>query len=245
MSKLYIVPTPVGNLEDITLRAINVLKEVDLILAEDTRTTAFLLKHLGIEKRMLSHHKFNEHATSTMIAERISAGQSVALVSDAGTPGISDPGFFLVRTCIDEGIEVETLPGATACIPALIQSGFPCDRFCFEGFLPQKKGRAKHLAALSTEERTMIFYESPYRIVKSLEQFAEVFGEERKVSLTRELSKKFEQTVRGTISEVIAHFKEHEPKGEFVMVVEGAAKPEKRAKMTNAEKYGIKRETDE
>ncbi len=245
MSKLYIVPTPIGNLEDITLRAINVLKEVDLILAEDTRTTAFLLKHLGIEKRMLSHHKFNEHATSTMVAERISAGQSVALVSDAGTPGISDPGFFLVRTCIDEGIEVETLPGATACIPALIQSGFPCDRFCFEGFLPQKKGRAKHLAALSTEERTMIFYESPYRIVKSLEQFAETFGEERKVSITRELSKKFEQTVRGSISEVIAHFKEHEPRGEFVMVVEGAAKPEKRAKMTNAEKYGIKKETDE
>lgn len=215
------------------------LKEVDLILAEDTRTTAFLLKHLGIEKRMLSHHKFNEHATSTMVAERIAAGQSVALVSDAGTPGISDPGFFLVRTCVDEGIEVETLPGATACIPALIQSGFPCDRFCFEGFLPQKKGRAKHLASLATEERTMIFYESPYRIVKSLEQFVEIFGEERKVSLTRELSKKFEQTVRGTIAEVIAHFKEHEPKGEFVMVVEGAAKPERKAKMTNAEKYGI------
>lgn len=239
MSKLYIVPTPIGNLEDITLRAINVLKEVDFILAEDTRTTLFLLKHLGIEKRMFSHHKFNEHATSTMIAERISAGQSVALVSDAGTPGISDPGFLLVRTCVDEGIEVETLPGATACIPALIQSGFPCDRFCFEGFLPQKKGRAKHLAALATEERTMIFYESPYRIVKSLEQFAEVFGEDRKVSITRELSKKFEQTVRGTITEVIAHFKEHEPKGEFVMVVEGAAKAEKKVKMTNAEKYGI------
>lgn len=239
MSKLYIVPTPIGNLEDITLRAINVLKEVDLILAEDTRTTAFLLKHLGIEKRMLSHHKFNEHATSSMVAERINAGQSVALVSDAGTPGISDPGFLLVRTCVDEGIEVETLPGATACIPALIQSGFPCDRFCFEGFLPQKKGRAKHLATLATEERTMIFYESPYRIVKSLEQFAEIFGEERKVSITRELSKKFEQTVRGTIVEVIAHFKEHEPKGEFVMVVEGAAKPEKKAKITNAEKYGI------
>ncbi len=239
MSKLYIVPTPIGNLEDITLRAINVLKEVDLILAEDTRTTAFLLKHLGIEKRMFSHHKFNEHATSTMVAERIAAGQSVALVSDAGTPGISDPGFFLVRTCIEEGIEVETLPGATACIPALIQSGFPCDRFCFEGFLPQKKGRAKHLAALATEERTMIFYESPYRIIKSLEQFAEVFGEERKVSITRELSKKFEQTVRGTIAEVITHFTEHEPKGEFVMVVEGAAKAEKKVKMTNAEKYGI------
>ncbi len=239
MSKLYIVPTPIGNLDDITLRAIKVLQEVDLILAEDTRTTAFLLKHLGIEKRMFSHHKFNEHATSTMVAERIAAGQSVALVSDAGTPGISDPGFLLVRTCVEEGIEVETLPGATACIPALIQSGFPCDRFCFEGFLPQKKGRSKHLAALAQEQRTMIFYESPYRILKSLEQFAEFFGAERKVSVTRELSKKFEQTVRGTISEVIAHFEEHEPKGEFVMVVEGAAKEERRVKMTNAEKYGL------
>ncbi len=242
MSKLYIVPTPIGNLEDITLRAINTLKAVDLILAEDTRTSAFLLKHLGIEKRMYSHHKFNEHATTTFVVERITAGESVALISDAGTPGISDPGFLLVRRCVEEGIEVETLPGATACIPALIQSGFPCDRFCFEGFLPQKKGRAKHLAALATEERTMIFYESPYRIVKSLEQFGEIFGMERKVSITRELSKKFEQTVRGTIAEVMEHFKEHEPKGEFVMVVEGAAKPERRAKMTNAEKYGLNRD---
>ncbi len=240
MSKLYIVPTPIGNLEDITLRAINTLKEVDLILAEDTRTSAFLLKHLGIEKRMYSHHKFNEHATSAFVVERIAAGESVALISDAGTPGISDPGFLLVRSCVEQGIEVETLPGATACIPALIQSGFPCDRFCFEGFLPQKKGRAKHLAALAAEERTMIFYESPYRIVKSLEQFAEIFGAERKVSVTRELSKKFEQTVRGTIEEVLEHFRQNEPKGEFVMVVEGAAKPERRAKMTNAEKYGLK-----
>ncbi len=242
MSKLYIVPTPIGNLEDITLRAINVLRQVDIILAEDTRTTAFLLKHLGIEKRMFSHHKFNEHATSTMVAERIAAGESIALVSDAGTPGISDPGFLLVRTCVEEGVEVETLPGATACIPALVQSGFPCDRFCFEGFLPQKKGRAKHLAELAREERTMIFYESPYRIVKSLEQFGETFGYDRKISVTRELSKKFEQTVRGTIAEVLTHFKEHEPKGEFVMVVEGAPRAERKAKLTNAEKYGLNRE---
>lgn len=242
VSKLYIVPTPIGNLDDITLRAIKVLREVDLILAEDTRTTAFLLRHLEIEKRMLSHHKFNEHATSELLAERIAAGESIALVSDAGTPGISDPGFFLAKTCIEQGIEVETLPGATALIPALIQSGFPCDRFCFEGFLPQKKGRAKHLASLATQERTMIFYESPYRVLKSLEQFGEVFGMDRRVSVTRELSKKFEQTVRGTISDVIAHFSEHEPKGEFVMVVEGATKPERRAKMTNAEKYGLQQQ---
>ncbi len=239
MSKLYIVPTPIGNLEDITLRAINTLKSVDLILAEDTRTSAFLLKHLGIEKRMYSHHKFNEHSTTAFVVERITAGESVALISDAGTPGISDPGFLLVRSCVEQGIDVETLPGATACIPALIQSGFPCDRFCFEGFLPQKKGRAKHLASLAVEERTMIFYESPYRIVKSLEQFIETFGAERRVSITRELSKKFEQTVRGTLEEVLAHFKECEPKGEFVMVVEGAQKPEKRRKLTNAEKYGL------
>ncbi len=245
MSKLYIVPTPIGNLEDITLRAINVLRDVDIILAEDTRTTAFLLKHLGIEKRMMSHHKFNEHASSVAIAERISAGQSVALVSDAGTPGISDPGFLLVRTCVEAQIEVETLPGATACIPALIQSGFACDRFCFEGFLPQKKGRAKHLAALASEERTIILYESPYRVLKSLEQFAETFGADRRVSVTRELTKKFEQTVRGTMAEVIEHFREHEPKGEFVIVIEGAAKAERKVRLSNAERYGIKNETNE
>ncbi|MFI3327826.1 MAG: 16S rRNA (cytidine(1402)-2'-O)-methyltransferase [Rikenellaceae bacterium] len=239
MSKLFIVPTPIGNLEDITLRAITTLREVDFILAEDTRTTAFLLKHLGIEKKVYSHHKFNEHHTSKMVADSINAGRSVALVSDAGTPGISDPGFLLVRTCVEEGVEVETLPGATACIPALIQSGFPCDRFCFEGFLPQKKGRAKMLSELASEERTMIFYESPYRVVKTLEQFGEAFGESRKVSVTRELSKKFEETVRGTISEVAAHFKSNEPRGEFVIVVAGADKPERKAKMTNAEKYGI------
>lgn len=224
MSKLYIVPTPIGNLEDITLRAINVLKEVDFILAEDTRTSSFLLKHLGIEKRLYSHHKFNEHATVKMVAESITAGKNVALVSDAGTPGISDPGFLLVRTCVSEGIEVETLPGATAFVPALVQSGFPCDRFCFEGFLPQKKGRNKHLTSLQDEERTMIFYESPYRVVKCLDQMAEFFGEDRAVSVSREITKKFEQTVRGTLKEVADHFREHDPKGEFVIVVAGKPK---------------------
>ncbi|MFI3323633.1 MAG: 16S rRNA (cytidine(1402)-2'-O)-methyltransferase [Rikenellaceae bacterium] len=227
MSKLYIVPTPIGNLEDITLRAINILKEVDFILAEDTRTTLFLLKHLGIEKRLYSHHKFNEHATVKMVAESITAGRNVALVSDAGTPGISDPGFLLVRTCVGEGIEVETLPGATAFVPALVQSGFPCDRFCFEGFLPQKKGRNKHFTALAQEERTMIFYESPYRVVKTLEQMIEFFGEERQISVSREITKKFEETIRGTLVEVLQHFTEHQPKGEFVMVLAGKPKEKK------------------
>lgn len=224
MPGLYIVPTPIGNLGDITLRAIDVLREVDFILAEDTRTTSVLLKHLGIEKRLYSHHKFNEHATVGMVAEAIAAGHTVALVSDAGTPGISDPGFLLVRTCVEAGIEVETLPGATACIPALVQSGFPCDRFCFEGFLPQKKGRNKRLQELRDEERTMIFYESPYRVVKCLEQFAEVFGSDREVSVTREISKKFEQTVRSTVSEAAEYFRQHEPRGEFVIVLAGKPK---------------------
>ncbi|MFR9503167.1 MAG: 16S rRNA (cytidine(1402)-2'-O)-methyltransferase [Rikenellaceae bacterium] len=227
MSKLYIVPTPIGNLEDITLRAINVLKDVDFILAEDTRTTLFLLKHLGIEKRLYSHHKFNEHATVKMVAESIVAGRNVALVSDAGTPGISDPGFLLVRTCVEQGIDVETLPGATAFVPALVQSGFPCDRFCFEGFLPQKKGRNKHFISLCDEERTMIFYESPYRVIKTLEQMIEFFGEERQVSVSRELTKKFEQTVRGTLAEVLSYFLAHEPKGEFVVVLAGKPKIKK------------------
>lgn len=221
MAKLYVVPTPIGNLEDITLRAINVLKEVDFILAEDTRTTSHLLHHLGIEKPMHSHHKFNEHATVGRVAESIAAGRDVALVSDAGTPGISDPGFLLVRKCVEEGIEVVTLPGATALIPAVVQSGFPCDRFCFEGFLPQKKGRMKRLQELSTEPRTLVLYESPYRVVKCLEQIAETFGKERRVAVVREITKKFEQTIRGTVMEAIAHFKAHEPKGEFVIVVEG------------------------
>lgn len=227
MAKLYIVPTPIGNLDDITLRAVGVLREVDFVLAEDTRTTSFLLRHLGIEKKLHSHHKFNEHATVRMVAESIAAGRSAALVSDAGTPGISDPGFLLVRTCVEQGIEVETLPGATAAIPALIQSGFPCDRFCFEGFLPQKKGRTKHLQALADEERTMIFYESPYRVVKCLEQLAEAMGVERQVAVVREITKKFEQTVRGTLAEAIDHFRRNEPRGEFVIVVAG--KPSKKA----------------
>ena len=227
MAKLYIVPTPIGNLDDITLRAVDVLREVDFILAEDTRTTSFLLRHLGIEKKLHSHHKFNEHATVKMVAGSIAAGRNAALVSDAGTPGISDPGFLLVRTCVEAGIEVETLPGATALVPALVQSGFPCDRFCFEGFLPQKKGRAKQLQSLADEERTMVFYESPYRVVKCLEQFAEVFGAERRVSVSRELTKKFEQTVRGTVAEVLEHFRTTEPKGEFVIVLAGKPKPKR------------------
>lgn len=227
MAKLYIVPTPIGNLDDITLRAVDVLREVDFILAEDTRTTSFLLRHLGIEKKLHSHHKFNEHATVKMVAGSIAAGRNAALVSDAGTPGISDPGFLLVRTCVEAGIEVETLPGATALVPALVQSGFPCDRFCFEGFLPQKKGRAKQLQSLADEERTMVFYESPYRVVKCLEQFAEVFGSERRVSVSRELTKKFEQTVRGTVAEVLEHFRTTEPKGEFVIVLTGKPKPKR------------------
>ena len=227
MAKLYIVPTPIGNLDDITLRAVDVLREVDFILAEDTRTTSFLLRHLGIEKKLHSHHKFNEHATVKMVAGSIAAGRNAAFVSDAGTPGISDPGFLLVRTCVEAGIEVETLPGATALVPALVQSGFPCDRFCFEGFLPQKKGRAKQLQSLADEERTMVFYESPYRVVKCLEQFAEVFGSERRVSVSRELTKKFEQTVRGTVAEVLEHFRTTEPKGEFVIVLAGKPKPKR------------------
>ena len=203
------------------MRAINVLKSVDFILAEDTRTSSHLMRHLGIEKPMHSHHKFNEHATVGRVVESIAAGKDVALVSDAGTPGISDPGFLLVRRCVEEGIEVVTLPGPTALIPALVQSGFPCDRFCFEGFLPQKKGRMKRLEELSSETRTVIFYESPYRVVKCLEQIAETFGTERRVAVVREITKKFEETVRGTVTEAIAHFKAHEPKGEFVIVVEG------------------------
>lgn len=226
MPKLYIIPTPIGNLEDMTYRAVRLLGEVDIVLAEDTRTSQVLLKHYGIERKLFSHHKYNEHQTVEFVASRIEAGESVALISDAGTPGISDPGFLLVRTCLERGLEVETLPGATAFVPALVQSGFPCDRFCFEGFLPQKKGRKKRLSALANETRTMIFYESPFRVLKALGEFAEVFGSERKVSVSRELSKKFEQTVRGTIGEVISHFEAHPPKGEFVMIVEGASSRE-------------------
>ena len=220
---LYIVPTPVGNLEDMTFRAIRVLKEADLILAEDTRTSSVLLKHYEIKGRLESHHKFNEHKTASMIKERILAGLDVALISDAGTPGISDPGFLLVRTCVQEGIEVQTLPGATAFVPALVSSGYPCDRFCFEGFLPQKKGRQTRLLALQTERRTMIFYESPYRLVKTLTQFADFFGPERRVAVCREISKLHEETVRGTLAEVIAHFTATEPRGEIVIILDGYA----------------------
>ena len=219
---LYIVPTPVGNLEDMTFRAIRVLQEADLILAEDTRTSSVLLKHYQIEGRLESHHKFNEHKTASIIKERILSGMNVALISDAGTPGISDPGFFLARTCIEEGIEVQTLPGATAFVPALVSSGFPCDKFCFEGFLPQKKGRQSRLAELAQETRTMVFYESPFRLVKTLEQFSQVFGPERGCSVAREISKKFEEHRRGSLEEVLGWFREHEPKGEIVIIVEGA-----------------------
>ncbi len=217
------MPTPVGNLEDITLRALRVLKEADLILAEDTRTSSVLLKHYDIHaKQLQSHHKFNEHKTVEALKERILAGLNVALISDAGTPGISDPGFLLVRTCVSEGIEVQTLPGATAFVPALVSSGYPCDRFCFEGFLPVKKGRQTRLQELAQETRTMIFYESPYRLVKTLDQFAEVFGAQRGCSVAREISKKFEEHRRGTLEEVASWYREHEPKGEIVIIVEGS-----------------------
>lgn len=221
MGLLYVVPTPVGNLEDMTLRAVRILKEADLVLAEDTRTSGILLKHFDIKNHLMSHHKFNEHGTSAAVVERLKAGAVVALISDAGTPGISDPGFFLVREAVNAGITVQCLPGPTAFVPALVASGLPCDRFCFEGFLPQKKGRATRLESLKEETRTMIFYESPYRVLKTLEQFAEYFGPERKVSACREISKIHEESVRGTLAEVISHFKETEPRGEFVIVVEG------------------------
>ena len=221
MGILYIVPTPVGNMEDITLRAIRILKEADLILAEDTRTSGILLKHYDIKNHLMSHHKFNEHGTAAGIVERLKGGQTIALISDAGTPGISDPGFYLIREAIAAGIEVQTLPGATAFVPALVSSGLPDERFCFEGFLPQKKGRKTRLESLADEERTMIFYESPYRVVKTLEQFVEFFGADRQVSCCREISKIHEESVRGTLEEVIAHFKEKEPKGEFVIVLAG------------------------
>ena len=219
---LYIVPTPVGNLEDMTFRAVKVLKEADLILAEDTRTSAVLLQHYDIRGKLLLHHKFNEHQTVALIQERLRAGERVALISDAGTPGISDPGFLLARACAAEGIEIQTLPGATACIPAVVSSGLPCDRFCFEGFLPVKKGRATLLASLAEEPRTMVFYESPRRLVRTLEQFAEAFGPERPCSVAREISKLHEEHVRGTLAEVLAHFQAVEPKGEIVIVVGGA-----------------------
>ncbi|MBO7108560.1 MAG: 16S rRNA (cytidine(1402)-2'-O)-methyltransferase [Prevotella sp.] len=221
MAILYIVPTPVGNMEDMTMRAIRILKEADVVLAEDTRTSGILLKHFGISRPLLSHHKFNEHGTSAAIIERLLAGQTVALISDAGTPGISDPGFFLVREAVRAGIEVQTLPGATAFVPALVSSGLPCDRFVFEGFLPQKKGRQSRIEALKEEERTIVFYESPYRVLKLLQQLAAVFGPDRQASACREISKIHEESVRGTLQELILHFTETEPRGEFVVVVAG------------------------
>ena len=221
MGILYIVPTPVGNMEDMTFRAVRILKEVDLVLAEDTRTSGILLKHYEIKNALMSHHKFNEHGTSAGIVNRLLAGENVALISDAGTPGISDPGFFLVREAVRAGVEVQCLPGATAFVHALVSSGLPCDRFCFEGFLPQKKGRQTKLQSLKDEERTMIFYESPFRLVKTLQQFAEVYGSNRQVSVCREISKVHEESVRGSLQEVIAHFQEKEPKGEIVIILEG------------------------
>ena len=221
MGKLFVVPTPVGNLEDMTLRAVRVLKEVDLILAEDTRTSSVLLKHFEIKKPMMSHHKFNEHKSIEGVVARLEAGENIALISDAGTPGISDPGFLVVRECVRHGIEVQCLPGATAFVPALVSSGLPNDRFCFEGFLPQKKGRMTRLLSLQNEARTMIFYESPYRLLKALTQFSEYFGAEREVAVCREISKLHEECVRGTLIEVIEHFKVNEPRGEIVVILKG------------------------
>ena len=218
---LYLVPTPVGNFEDITMRALRILREADLILAEDTRTSGNLLRHFDIKNAMLSYHKFNEHQTVESVVNRLRGGETVAVVSDAGTPGISDPGFLVAREAIRAGIEVITLPGATAMVPALVSSGLPCDRFCFEGFLPQKKGRQSRLKALATEPRTMVFYESPHRVVKALAQMIEVFGAERPVSVCREISKIHEESVRGTLAEALEHFQTNEPRGEFVIVVGG------------------------
>ena len=221
MAKLFVVPTPIGNLEDMTFRAIRVLKEADIILAEDTRTSGKLMKHFEIGTPMRSHHMHNEHKTIQKWVDEIQSGQVVALITDAGTPAISDPGFLLVRECAKNDIEVDCLPGATAFVPALVNSGLPCDKFVFEGFLPHKKGRQTRLLQLAEESRTMVFYESPYRVIKTLEQFSEFMGEERQVSVSREISKKFEETVRGTVREALNHFKEKAPKGEFVMVLEG------------------------
>lgn len=218
---LYIVPTPIGNLEDITMRALRVLGEVDLILAEDTRTSGLLLKHFDIHRPMLSYHKFNEHQTVERIVERLVAGENVAVISDAGTPGISDPGFLVAREAIRAGVDVSCLPGATAFVPALVASGLPCDKFCFEGFLPQKKGRQTRLTQLAEETRTMVFYESPHRLLKCLQQFVEAFGGERPVAVCREISKLHEETMRGTLAEAVEHFTAHEPRGEFVVIVGG------------------------
>lgn len=244
MGILYVVPTPVGNMEDMTFRAIRVLKEADLILAEDTRTSSVLLHHYDIRNEVKSHHKFNEHQTVQYVVQRLLQGEKVALISDAGTPGISDPGFLLVRECVQQGIEVQTLPGPTAFVPALVSSGLPDERFCFEGFLPQKKGRQMRLDSLKEETRTMIFYESPYRVLKTLQQFAEVFGEDRRVSVCREISKVHEESVRGTLAEVIQHFTETEPRGEFVIVLAGMQNGEKPSKIANRPTNKYKKDSD-
>jgi len=225
--KLFLVPTPIGNLEDMTFRAIRILKEADLILAEDTRTSAPLLKHFGIEKKVFSHHQHNEHKSVTEIVRFLKEGQKVALISDAGTPAISDPGFLLVREAIKNGLQVECLPGATAFVPALVNSGLSADRFTFEGFLPVKKGRQTRLKSLADEERTMIFYESPHRLLKTLEEFGQYFGEERPASVSRELTKMFEETVRGSLTEIKQHFETHTLKGEFVICVDGKIKEQR------------------
>ena len=230
MGILYVVPTPVGNMEDMTFRAVRILREADLVLAEDTRTTGILLKHYDIRNHLASHHKFNEHGTSAAIVRRLVAGETVALVSDAGTPGISDPGFFLVREAVRAGVEVQCLPGATAFVPALVSSGLPCDRFVFEGFLPQKKGRQTRIDALSREERTMVFYESPYRLRKTLEQFAAAFGPERPACVCREISKVHEECRRGSLAELSAHFAVAEPRGEIVVIVAGRDEKQEKSK---------------
>ncbi len=241
MGTLYIVPTPVGNMEDITARALRILREASLILAEDTRTTGNLLRHFGIQNAMVSHHKFNEHQTTRSIVARMEAGETIALASDAGTPGISDPGFLLTREAVRAGINVIALPGATAFVPALVSSGLPCDRFCFEGFLPQKKGRSSRLQELKQETRTIVFYESPRRVVKTLQQFVETFGDNRPVCVCREISKVHEQSVRGTLAEVLEHFQREEPRGEFVIVL-GGCSPTKEAK--NPKRTAATKETE-
>ncbi|HYC84270.1 MAG TPA: 16S rRNA (cytidine(1402)-2'-O)-methyltransferase [Chryseosolibacter sp.] len=220
-TSLYLVPTPIGNLGDITLRSLDILKQVDVILAEDTRTSGVLLKHYAIQKPLQSFHNFNEHRILEKLIMRMKEGQVMALISDAGTPGISDPGFLIARACLAAGLNIECLPGATALVPALLKSGLPADRFVFEGFLPQKKGRQTLLKELQAEKRTMIFYESPYRLAKTLAQFAEYFGVSRRASVSRELTKKFEETINGSLGEILDHFRDKEPKGEFVIVVEG------------------------
>lgn len=234
--KLYIVPTPVGNLEDMSVRAVNVLKSVDAVLAEDTRTSGVLMKHFGIATPMHSHHKFNEHDALPAVMAQLEGGKTLALISDAGTPAISDPGFLLVRECRRQGIEVETLPGPTAFVPALVNSGLPCERFCFEGFLPQKKGRASKLAVLCDEQRTMIFYESPMRLLKTLQQFAETFGADREASVSREISKVHNTTHNGTLQELVDYFTLNQPRGEIVIVVAGK-EPEATVKVDKYAKF--------